>query len=64
MATRDKRPSEFAGEPGLIQRGTDGFTHDLTSREYARMIRATNPEDATDTPEAARIREMERDGRG
>ena len=64
MATRDKRPSEFGGEPGRVQRGTDGFTHDLTAAEESRLMRATDPTDPTDDANAAKIREWEAEGRG
>ena len=64
MASRDKRPSEFGGEPGLVQRGTDGFGHDLYPSEEARLMRATEPTDPGDTVQGALQREWQREGRG
>lgn len=64
MAGRDKRPSEFGGEPGRVQRGTDGFTHDLTAYEESRLARATDPTESSDDAAAALIREWESEGRG
>lgn len=55
----DKRPSEFGGEPGLIQR----FEHELTPAEEARLMRATEPTDEQDTAAAALVRERSREGR-
>lgn len=63
MATRDKRPTEYGGEPGLVQRGTDGFTHIPTPSEEARLMRATEPTDPTDTADGARVRELRSEGR-
>lgn len=53
-------PSEFGGERGLVQKPP----HEPTAAETARLMRATNPNDLSDTPEAALIREWEREGRG
>jgi hypothetical protein len=64
MAGRVRTPSEFGGEPGRVQRGTDGFTHELTPAEEARLARATEPTDPADDANAALIREWEAEGRG
>lgn len=59
----DKEPTEFGGEPGRVQRGSGGFTHSLTPAEAQRILRATNPADPTDTPDAALFREWEKEGK-
>ena len=60
MAKRaDQRPSEFGGEPGLVQR----FEHELNSQEEARLMRATDELDENDTVEGALARERAREGR-
>lgn len=59
MASRDKRPTEFGGKPGLVQ----GDGHEPTAAEMSRLARATDAVDPADTPEAALIREWEREGR-
>lgn len=61
---RDQRPSEYGGEPGRIARNGHPFgPTDGKVAEYARMMRATNPADVADTPEAALLREREAEGR-
>jgi len=59
MATRDKTPSEFGGKPGRVQ----GDGHELTPAEEARLMRATEPTDPADTPQAALVREWDAEGR-
>lgn len=62
---RDRWPSEYGGEPGRIAASPHPFGDGLgKTSEYGRMIRATNPADAADTPEAALLREFEEEGRG
>lgn len=55
----DKEPSEFGGRPGRVQ----GDGHEPTPAESARLMRATEPTDPADTPEAALIREWIAEGR-
>lgn len=55
-AKRDKRPTEYGGTPGRIQ-------GELNSADEARLMRATEPTDPADTPEAALIRERRMEGR-
>jgi hypothetical protein len=59
----DRTPTEFGGEPGRVQRGTDGFTHELTPAEEARLMRATDSLDPTDTAQGALVREWEQEGK-
>lgn len=61
MARRSKKPSEFGGVPGLVA----PQPHDvqISAYEQARLQRAVDPADATDTPELALAREWEREGR-
>lgn len=54
--TRPADESEFGGAPGRIQPPP----HELTGVEQARLERATNPEDPTDSAEAVRAREGNR----
>lgn len=48
-------PSEFGGYPGTIQ----PEPHPLTAIERARLERRVDPADASDSVEAARVREVE-----
>jgi hypothetical protein len=59
MARADQRPSEFGGEPGMVAR----FEHELTPAEEARLMRATDELDESDTVEGALARERAREGR-
>lgn len=57
MATgRPKDESEFGGAPGLVQPAP----HKLTAAEQARLERAVNPADPTDTVDAVRARQGDR----
>lgn len=58
-SSRDRRPSEFGGVPGL----TPPAPYDLDSATQARLERATNADDATDTKDKALLRELTREGR-
>jgi hypothetical protein len=61
MARRSKKPSEFGGVPGLVA----PQPHDISSSAYeqARLQRAVDPADSTDSVELALAREWEREGR-
>lgn len=56
---RSMKPTEFGGKPGLVQ----GDGHEPTAAEESRLARHTEATDPADTPEAALIREWEREGR-
>ncbi len=49
------QPSEFGGYPGTIQ----PEPHPLTAAERARLERRVKSDDAGDTVDAARVREVE-----
>lgn len=64
MAIDLNEPTEFGGDPGLVQDGSAyGFVHVLTGAERARLERATDSVDPSDSAELALIREWEREGR-
>lgn len=58
----ERTPSEFGGEPGLVQRGTDGVAV-LDAAAEARLMRATDPADPNDSVDGALVREWRREGR-
>jgi hypothetical protein len=58
MTQAGGEPSEYGGYAGSIQ----PEPHELTSIEKARLIRRTNPSDASDTVDAARDRELRGEG--
>lgn len=65
MANRSREASEFGGVPGRVAPPKFGHPFGVeegVAHEFARLMRATEPTDPADTPEAALAREQLRDG--
>jgi hypothetical protein len=52
VTVSQNEPSEYGGQPGLIQ----PEPHKLTAIEEARLMRSVDPGDPDDSVEAARLR--------